>query len=84
MRGGWQLAGGIMSGALLVLLPKCPACLAAYLALWTGISVSFTAASWLRVVAIITAVSALVLLLLIRLMRRSMPPSSAAVTRSED
>lgn len=35
-------------GALLLLMPKCPACFAGYLALWTGIGVSLSAAEQLR------------------------------------
>ena len=36
------------SGTLLVLLPKCPMCIAAYLTLWTGASVAMSVATHLR------------------------------------
>jgi hypothetical protein len=46
---GWRGASGAVgSGALLVLLPKCPLCIAAYLALWTGASVAMPVATHLR------------------------------------
>lgn len=41
-------SGSVLSAAVLILLPKCPACLAAYLAAGAGIGVSLTAASHLR------------------------------------
>ena len=38
----------IVPGVLLVLMPKCPACLAGYVALLSGVSLPFAAASALR------------------------------------
>jgi len=62
--------------ALLAVMPKCPMCLAAYLALFTGTGISFTAASHLRTGLIGVCVCTL-LFLLVRLIRRNLlPPSS--------
>src|SRR5690242_18186505 len=44
---GRGFLGMLFPSALLVLLPKCPACIAAYVAI-TGIGISFTAAAYLR------------------------------------
>ena len=60
-------AASILPGTLLVLLPKCPLCLAAWLTVVTGISFSATAAAWLRgtvvmfsVVAVAVAATAVI------------------------
>src|SRR5215472_11039638 len=42
------LAGWVGSVAGLALMPKCPACIAAYLALGTGVGISLSAAAQLR------------------------------------
>jgi hypothetical protein len=41
-------AGWALPSIGLVLVPKCPMCIAAWLALGGGLGISFTAASWLR------------------------------------
>lgn len=45
------LSGVIGSGALLILLPKCPVCVAVYLAFWTGAGFLVPAAHYVRLVA---------------------------------
>jgi hypothetical protein len=44
-------SGCVGSGVMLVLLPKCPMCIAAYLTLWTGAGVAMPVATHLRPMA---------------------------------
>jgi hypothetical protein len=58
----WRGASGCAgSGLLLALAPKCPMCLAAYLAVWTGAGVATQAAALLRpLLGVVFAASMLV------------------------
>ena len=48
-----------MPTATLALLPKCPACLAAYIALFTGLGISLSVAAWLRTTLLIVSFATL-------------------------
>jgi hypothetical protein len=48
LRRAREVAAWVVPSAILVLVPKCPACLAAHVALWTGLGLSLSAAACLR------------------------------------
>jgi hypothetical protein len=47
-RRGGRIAGWIIPSAALILMPKCPICMAMYVALFTGASISVASASHIR------------------------------------
>jgi len=56
-RRGIEAAGIILSGATLVLMPKCPICVAAYVAMFSGIGISVAGATVLRTSLLILCIT---------------------------
>ena len=64
-----ELIAWALPSALLAIVPKCPLCLGAYVALWTGIGLSFTAATYLRWLLLFLCVASFAFLAVKRLHR---------------
>lgn len=60
----------LLPSAVLMFVPKCPACFAAYVALWTGLGLSLTTATYLRLAMILLCVTSLLFLAVRRFSRR--------------
>lgn len=58
-RRGLDLAGWLIPSLLLILIPKCPMCLAGYVALLTGLGLSFPAAAGLKTALTLVCAGAL-------------------------
>ena len=64
-----EIFAWFLPSAILVLVPKCPACLAAHVTLWTGLGLSLSTATYVRWVLLFLCVAAILVLIVERLDR---------------
>jgi hypothetical protein len=55
----WRSIQWLFPAALLVLMPKCPLCVAAYVALFTGIGITVSAARWIQILMLVCCLTLL-------------------------
>jgi hypothetical protein len=74
-------AASILPGAMLVLLPKCPLCLAAWLTVVTGVGFSAAGAAWMRGMLVVFWVAAVALAATPIVRRRALGRATAPLRR---
>lgn len=71
-------AASVLPGAVLVLLPKCPLCLAAWLTVATGMGFPAAGATWVRGMLMVLWVAAVAFAAAPIIRRRALTPGSVA------
>ncbi len=64
-----EMGAWVLPSTILVLAPKCPACLAMYVMLWTGLGLSLSTATYLRWALLFLCVASMCFLMAKRLDR---------------
>jgi len=59
LRRAWRSIQWLFPATLLVLMPKCPMCVAAYFALFTGIGISVSTARWIQILMLVFCLASL-------------------------
>jgi predicted transporter len=59
LRRVWRSTKWLFPAALLAVMPKCPICLAAYIALCTGVGVSVSTARWIQILMLVLCLCSL-------------------------
>ena len=82
LRRAWRGIQWLFPTTLLVLMPKCPMCVAAYVALFTGIGISVSTARWIQILMPVFCLTSLAYIAVRRWRRRSVarvfPASSSS------
>ena len=73
-----EVAGWLIPGTLLAFFPKCPLCVAGYVALATGLGMSLTAATYLRWALLAACLASLSFMALRLMARRLRSPAAPA------
>jgi hypothetical protein len=69
----WRGVQWIFPSALLVLMPKCPLCVAAYVAVFTGVGITVSSARWVQTLMLVICWTTLAYLAVRHWWRRSKP-----------
>ena len=70
LRRAWRSIQWLLPATLLVLMPKCPLCVAAYFALFTGIGITVSVARWIQILMLVFCLTSLACLA-VRHLRRN-------------